>query len=96
MPEAGEVVGGREPGGPCADDQQKNVAESYIKQLDASKAFDRPIVTEVVPLDQFYKAEDYHQDYAARNPRRPYILLTTRPKVDKVRKYYKDRVKSGR
>jgi peptide-methionine (S)-S-oxide reductase len=77
-----------------ADDEQKNVAESYIKQLDASKAFDRPIVTEVMPLDRFYKAEDYHQDYAARNPLQPYILFTARPKVEKVRKYYKDRIKS--
>jgi len=75
------------------DDEQKRVAEAYIKQLDGSKAFDRPIVTEVVPLDQFYKAEDYHQDYAARNPLQPYILFTARPKVEKVRKYYKDRVK---
>ena len=79
-----------------ADDQQKRVAEAYIKQLDAAKVFDRPIVTEVVPLDRFYKAEDYHQDYAARNPLQPYILFTARPKVDKVRKYFKDRVKSGR
>jgi peptide-methionine (S)-S-oxide reductase len=77
-----------------ADDEQKNVAESYIKRLDASKAFDRPIVTEVMPLDRFYKAEDYHQDYAARNPLQPYILFTARPKVEKVRKYYKDRIKS--
>ena len=75
------------------NDEQKSVAESYIKQLDASKAFDRPIVTEVAPLDQFYKAEDYHQDYAARNPLQPYILFTARPKVEKVRKYYKDRVR---
>jgi peptide-methionine (S)-S-oxide reductase len=74
-------------------DEQRDVAESYIKQLDASKVFDRPIVTEVVPLDQFYKAEDYHQDYAARNPLQPYILFTARPKVDKLRKYYKDRIK---
>jgi peptide-methionine (S)-S-oxide reductase len=79
-----------------ADDQQKHVAEAYIKQLDAAKVFDRPIVTEVVPLDRFYEAEDYHQDYAARNPLQPYILFTARPKVDKVRKYFKDRVKSGR
>jgi peptide-methionine (S)-S-oxide reductase len=78
-----------------ADDEQRRVAESYIKQLDAAKVFDRPIVTEVVPLDRFYAGEDYHQDYAARNPLQPYILFNARPKVDKVRKYYKDRVKSG-
>ncbi len=79
-----------------ADDEQKGVAEAYIKQLDAAKVFDRLIVTEVVPLERFYEAEAYHQDYAARNPTNPYILFTARPKVDKVRKYYKDRVKSAR
>jgi peptide-methionine (S)-S-oxide reductase len=77
-----------------ADDEQKRVAESYIKQLDSAKVFDRPIVTEVVPLERFYKAEDYHQDYAARNPLQPYILFTARPKVEKIRKYYKDRIKT--
>ncbi|TMG32208.1 MAG: peptide-methionine (S)-S-oxide reductase MsrA [Chloroflexi bacterium] len=77
------------------DDEQRRVAESYIKQLDGAKVFDRPIVTEVVPLDRFYAAEEYHQDYAARNPLEPYILFNARPKVDKVRKYFKDRVKSG-
>ena len=79
-----------------ADDEQKGVAEAYIKQLDAAKVFDRLIVTEVVPLERFYEAEAYHQDYAARNPTNPYILFTARPKVDKVRKYYKDRIKSAR
>lgn len=77
-----------------ADDEQKRVAEGYIKQLDAAKVFDKPIVTEVVPLERFYAAEEYHQDYAARNPLQPYILFNARPKVDKVRKYFRDRVKS--
>jgi peptide-methionine (S)-S-oxide reductase len=79
-----------------ADDAQRQVAEAYIKQLEAAKVFDRSIVTEVVPLDRFYPAEEYHQDYAARNPLQPYILFNARPKIDKVRKFYKDRVKSGR
>jgi peptide-methionine (S)-S-oxide reductase len=79
-----------------ADGEQRRVAEAYIKQLDAAKVFDHPIVTEVVQLDRFYAAEEYHQDYAARNPLQPYILFNARPKVDKVRKFYKDRVKSGR
>lgn len=74
----------------------KRVAESYIRQLDAAKVFDKPVLTEVVPLERFYKGEEYHQDYAARNPLQPYILFTARPKVDKVRKYYKDRLKGGR
>lgn len=79
-----------------ADDEQRRIAEAYIKQLDAAGVFERPIVTEVTKLERFYEAEAYHQDYAARNPLQPYILLNARPKVDKVRRYYKDRVKSGR
>jgi peptide-methionine (S)-S-oxide reductase len=78
------------------DDEQRAVAEAYIKQLDAAKVFDRPIVTDVRPLEKFYQGEAYHQDYAERNPLQPYILFNARPKVDKVRKLYKDRVKSGR
>src|SRR5438046_10733981 len=69
-----------------ADDEQKSVAEAYIKQLDAAKVFDRLIVTEVVPLERFYEADAYHQDYAARNPTNPYILFTSSHKVEKVRK----------
>jgi peptide-methionine (S)-S-oxide reductase len=79
-----------------ADDEQRRIAEAYIKQLDAAGVFERPIVTEVTKLERFYEAEAYHQDYAARNPQQPYILFNARPKVDKVRKFYKDRVKSGR
>jgi peptide-methionine (S)-S-oxide reductase len=71
-----------------ADDEQKRVAEAYIRQIDAAKVFDRPVVTEVVKLDRFYPAEDYHQDYAARHPLEPYILFNARPKVEKVKKYF--------
>lgn len=74
-----------------ADDEQCRVAEAYIKQLDAAHVFDRPIVTEVQQLDRFYEAEPYHQDYAARNPLSPYIMFNARPKVQKVRTYYKER-----
>ena len=77
------------------DGEQRRVAEAYIKQLDAAHVFDRPIVTEVVPLDRFYEAEAYHQDYAARNPLSPYILFNARPKVQKVRTYYKERLKQA-
>ena len=76
-----------------ANDAQRRLAEAYIKQLDAAKVFDAPIVTEVVPLDRFYEAEDYHQDYAERNPLQPYILFNATPKVQKVRKYFADRVR---
>jgi peptide-methionine (S)-S-oxide reductase len=77
-----------------ANPEQRRVAEAYIKQLDAAKVFDAPIVTEVVPLDRFYEAEDYHQDYAERNPLQPYILFNATPKVQKVRKYFADRVRA--
>jgi peptide-methionine (S)-S-oxide reductase len=77
------------------DPEQKRVAEAYIAQLDKARVFDKPIVTQVVPLDRFYEAEEYHQNYAERNPMQPYIFFNARPKVDKVRKYYADRVKSG-
>ena len=76
-----------------ANDEQKRIAEAYIKQLDAAKLFDRPIVTEVTPLERFYEAEAYHQNYAARNPDQPYIAYTALPKVKKVRTYYADQLK---
>ncbi len=75
------------------DDEQRRVAKAYIEQLDAAKVFDRPIVTDVRPLEKFYEAEAYHQDYAERNPLSPYILFNARPKVQKVRTYYKERLK---
>jgi peptide-methionine (S)-S-oxide reductase len=76
-----------------ANDEQKRIAEAYIRQLDGAKVFDRPIVTEVVPLERFYEAEAYHQNYAARNPGQPYIAATAAPKVKKVRQYYADQLK---
>jgi peptide-methionine (S)-S-oxide reductase len=77
-----------------ADDEQKRVAEAYIRQLNAAGAYDSPIVTEVAPLEAFYEAEAYHQDYAARNPRQPYIQFTAAPKVSKLRKHFADRLKA--
>jgi len=78
-----------------ATPEQKRIAEAYIAQLDAAKVFDRSIVTEVVPLDRFYEAEAYHQNYAARNPGQPYIAFNALPKVKKVRTYYADQLKRG-
>lgn len=76
-----------------ADEDQRRVAEAYIAQLDAAKVFDAPIVTEITALDRFHPAEEYHQDYADRNPLQPYILFNARPKVDKLRKYFKERLR---
>ncbi|MBM4433994.1 MAG: peptide-methionine (S)-S-oxide reductase MsrA [Chloroflexi bacterium] len=72
----------------CADEEQRRVAEAYIRQLDAAKVFDAPIVTELAALDRFYRAEEHHQDYAARHPLEPYILFTARPKVEKLKKHF--------
>jgi peptide-methionine (S)-S-oxide reductase len=77
------------------DDEQKKVAEAYIKQLNEAKAFPAPIVTTLEPLkpDAFYKAEDYHQDYVRCNPNNPYIGSIALPKVQKVREKFSDQVK---
>jgi peptide-methionine (S)-S-oxide reductase len=61
-------------------DQQK-IAESYIRQLDAAKIFSAPIVTQVAPFKAFYTAEAYHQDYAAKHPHDPYIMICDLPKL---------------
>jgi len=70
-----------------ADDEQKRIANAYIDQLNKAHVFDRPIVTQVVPLEAFFEAETYHQDYAARNPLNPYIVINAQPKVRKLRSY---------
>jgi peptide-methionine (S)-S-oxide reductase len=69
------------------DGEQQRVAEAYIDQLNKAHVFDGRIVTEVVPLEAFYQAETYHQDYAARNPLNPYIVFNAQPKVRKLRSY---------
>jgi peptide-methionine (S)-S-oxide reductase len=61
--------------------EQERIAQAYIAQLDAAKAFPKKIVTEVTPLKAFYDGEDYHQDYAERNPDNPYIQVCDIPKV---------------
>ncbi|TMD07765.1 MAG: peptide-methionine (S)-S-oxide reductase MsrA [Chloroflexi bacterium] len=75
------------------DDEQKRVAEAYIDQLNNAQVFDGPIVTEVGPLEAFFEAETYHQDYAARNPSNPYIVVNAQPKVRKLRSYQASREK---
>ncbi len=75
------------------DETQKKLAESYRKKLDASGAYPKPIVTEIVPFKAFWKAEDYHQDYYANNADKPYCLFVIRPKVEKVRKVFKHKLR---
>ena len=61
--------------------EQQKIAAAYIAQLDAAHAFPKPIVTQVVPLKAFYDGEDYHQDYAEKNPNNPYIQVCDVPKT---------------
>jgi len=75
------------------DDEQKRIAEEVIAKLDEAKVFPRKIVTEVTKATTFYPAEDYHQDYFANNPFQPYCQAVAAPKVDKVRKVFKDLLK---
>ncbi|MGZ6212945.1 MAG: peptide-methionine (S)-S-oxide reductase MsrA [Candidatus Binataceae bacterium] len=67
---------------------QKKAADAYIAQLDHAKAFADPIVTLVVPLKGFYPAEAYHQNYLARHPDNPYIVINDLPKLDLLREKY--------
>jgi peptide-methionine (S)-S-oxide reductase len=76
------------------NDEQKRLAETYKKKLNDSGAFARPIVTEIVPFTAFYRAEDYHQDYYAQNPAQPYCQAVIKPKVDKFKEVFHDKLKS--
>src|SRR4029453_16123696 len=75
-------------------DEQKRLAERYKKELDASGAFGSPIVTEIVPLTIFYKAEDYHQNYFNQNGNQGYCQFVIRPKVEKFRQVFRDKLKT--
>ena len=70
------------------NDEQERIASAYIKQLDAAKVFPKPIVTEVAAFKGFYRAEEYHQDYALRNPTNSYILICDRPKIQALKQQF--------
>lgn len=74
------------------DESQKQAVEETIAELKRENVWPRPIVTEVAPLGPFYPAEDYHQDYFAKNPHQPYCAAVVAEKVAKVRKHYFDRL----
>jgi len=78
------------------DERQKELAQEYKEALDESGAFERPIVTEIVPFERFYPAEDYHQEYFALNPQQGYCRAVIAPKVEKFEKVFRDRLKSKR
>jgi peptide-methionine (S)-S-oxide reductase len=73
-----------------ADPDQLRVAKAYVAQLDAAKAFVQPIVTQVAPLNEFYAAEDYHQDYLAHHPENMYIVVNDLPKLAALKKQFPD------
>jgi len=75
------------------DDEQEAVANAYIKQLDGANAFPKPIVTTIEPKDTFYVAEDYHQDFAKKNPNQGYIRAVSDPKVKKLKEKFPDYLK---
>lgn len=68
--------------------EQQRAAESYVRQLTAAKTFDRPIVTQIVPLGAFYPAESYHQHYMANHPDQPYIVYNDAPKVAHLKEQF--------
>src|SRR5947208_14723514 len=71
-------------------DEQKKVAEAYIAELNAAKVYKKPIVTKIGPLDAFYAAEGYHQDYLTLHPNQPYIAFNDIPKVENLKKIFAD------
>jgi peptide-methionine (S)-S-oxide reductase len=76
------------------DQDQRRVAEEVISELEAERVWDDPIVTEVTPFEEFYVAEDYHQDYFRNNAYQPYCQVVISPKVAKFRKQYLERLKA--
>ena len=73
--------------------EQQQVAEETIKKMTSEKVWDNPIVTQVEPLIVFYPAEEYHQDYFARNPYQPYCQIVVAPKVAKARSHFMEKLR---
>ena len=76
-----------------ATEEQKNMAESYIKKLADSEKYQKPIVTEVVELQKFYPAEEYHKEYYAQHPNEGYPMAIIKPKVEKIKEKYNNFLK---
>ncbi len=75
------------------DEDQKRLAEGYKAKLEAEHIWDHAIVTEIVPFDRFWPAEDYHQNYYVNNPDKGYCRVVITPKVEKFRKVFRDELK---
>jgi len=72
------------------DESQHEIAQAYVQQLDAAHIFPKPIVTQITPLVAFYAGEDYHQDYAIKNPHNPYIQVCDIPKIAALEQQFPD------
>jgi peptide-methionine (S)-S-oxide reductase len=76
-------------------DEQKRLAEKYKTELDRSGAYDKPLVTQIAPLEKFYAAENYHHDYYEYNKdKNPYCAVVIRPKLEKFRKVFGEKLKA--
>lgn len=75
------------------NDEQKRKAEDYKKTLNEQKVFDKPLVTSIEPLKEFYSAEDYHQNYYSSNPEYPYCRIVIQPKLEKMTKVFAEKLK---
>ncbi|MDB2236728.1 peptide-methionine (S)-S-oxide reductase MsrA [Halorubrum ezzemoulense] len=76
------------------DDEQRRLAEEYVAALDEEGGYDDEVVTEVEPLETFYRAEEKHQDYFEKNPADAYCTIHAQPKVEKVRERFREKVKA--
>lgn len=74
-------------------ENQRQIAEAIIRQLNQENVFGKPVVTELSPIKVFYPAENYHQNYYNLNSRQPYCQMVIRPKIEKIEKFFKDRIK---
>jgi peptide-methionine (S)-S-oxide reductase len=77
-----------------SNEEQKRVAEAYVKQLTEAKSFAKPIVTKISALPAFYPAEDYHQDFVKNNPNHPYVVVNARPKLKKLKDHFPELLKT--
>ncbi|MEM1304767.1 MAG: peptide-methionine (S)-S-oxide reductase MsrA, partial [Planctomycetota bacterium] len=77
------------------DDEQQQLAEAYKAKLDASGVFSKPIVTEISPHEEFFPAEDYHQNYYAQNTGQPYCVAVIGPKMEKFREVFSEKLKGA-
>lgn len=76
------------------DARQREIAEGLIDELETERIYDRPIVTEVEPLDTFWEAEEYHQDFYTKNPEQGYCSMYIPPKIEKLREKFGDKMRT--